>query len=64
MASKNTDSPPPGEIVNAVVAARRVGDREMEQTGRDILARDHGIRITFHRGKRTPTRPATAGVTK
>ena len=61
MPHKTTTPAPPGEIVNAVIAARRVGDREMERTGRDILARDHGIRITFHRGKRTPRRPATAG---
>ena len=59
MTIKNTTSPPPGEILNGIMAARQVGDREMERRGREILARDHGIRIAFTRGKRSPAQPAT-----
>ncbi len=56
MNTKKASPPPPGEIVNVLVAARRAGDHEMERTGREILARDYGIRVTFSRDRAHGTR--------
>jgi hypothetical protein len=47
--AEKVDNGNPATLVAILVAARRSGDRELENYARDRLSRDHGIRVAFAR---------------
>lgn len=42
----------PATLVAILIAARKVGDRELERTMRQQLELRHGVKVVFARGRR------------
>jgi len=56
--TRPTDSP--ATLVAIIVAARKIGDRDLERAMRDRLLEEHGVKVVFAREPRRESEVAHA----